>query len=303
MPSAACMQACDAIGNLPMLETLCISGARYTLETIGDAMYSLAMPALDLRGCRRLRAAAFLNAVPARLQLPDNGCRCSMEAAAVSLNGWWDRGPQCCDAVTVDADERRHSSESLGKWLTTPFAWLTRLNIACETLSACSIDLPALRELHMNAKRHISVTFRGPLRLTALSIVTHALESFGFDSPEGLAQHLGWFHIRIQRDGGGAAFLQPLLDARKARGLRRWHMQETYRSSHPCHKAGQDGRWDVRAVLAYFPTPFAATLEEKPRGRCWCGGACHECLKAAGVMRAEVCMPAMPDMIVGLDEI
>ena len=229
------------------------------------------MPALDLRSCRRLRAAAFFDAVPSRLQLPDS-CRCSMEADSVALHHWWkkDEGTQRChDVVTVYADERTDNSASLVAWLETPCACLTILEIMCESLQANNIDLPGLRELYIEAGHYVDISFSSPLRLTALSLVTGALLKFDFDRPGDLAQHLKWFHLNTQEDCGGAAFLQPLLDACKAGGLGRWHMKEWWHekleySVEEC----DDVIKNYRSVLAYFPVRGAATPGDRLRGRC-----------------------------------
>ena len=292
------VQACNAIGQLHALETLSIAGSQHILVYRVDGFTlrtRLAMPALDLRSCRRLRAAAFFDAVPKQLQLPD-GCHCSVEADSETLDSWWAKDTQRCHhAVTMYVEEQSDDPPAVatpaerldfnvsnakmpaGAWLETPCARLTLLEITCETLVAQHIDLPALRELYIDATCYISISFRSPLRLTALSLVTHYFDRFGFDGGSvvpGLAQHLQWFHLNIQQDCGGADFLLRLQDACKARGLPPWHKQEGWYCVHE-DEDNENAPFviaEYRHVLAYFPVRGAATPGDRLRGRCWCGG-------------------------------
>ncbi len=263
---------CSAIGSLHALETLSITGSRVAGKSPKDTARAMLVPPLDLRQNRRLRAAAFINAVPAALRLPANGCRSSVTGDAQTLHDVRSAGRWRYGACAVHTEDGALETGILPRLLARQLFGLTLLKITCGDLAG-DFELPGLRELHICSWGRVDVGFTR-LRLTSLSICCRRLEDFEVDS----TNELEWCRLCFLTSGP-ATFLEPLLAACRSRGLRE-SMQVV------------DLPGDARTqhVNAYIP---AAAEGCDALDKCACD-ACHCCLRASGAMHVEVCQPKMP---------
>ncbi len=252
-------QVCSCIEGLKELETLSIVGGREWSPS--------SIPALDLSGCRSLRAAHFVYVAPEELiGAPEGSWIMLHRAAKLSLQRWASYG-QICTAACMSILTLRSSTFSF------PCPWLTFLKI--ETGGGgvgimggplvISGAMPNLRVLDISCTQ-VSLRIEALLRLRRLSIDVQAITGLFIRDITLLTEQMVVLEVTGRPSTGTKSTLDDLLAA--------------FRASSKSWRALEDVGWrhidSVRKLLSQDEHPLA----------CTCGGACLNCLKDAGLLQS-----------------
>ncbi len=251
-------QACLAIGNLESLETISICGFFETTETI--------IPALDLRGCRNLKAAHFNEAAPEELLGAPEGCWLIMECRYETIMQRWEKYSQVCTGVRME-------------WVTQPPAILS---VPCPFLTCLEIysngnriddrisivisgPMPTLRLLDIQCL-DLSLRIESSLRLHRLKIKARNIDELLVRDVSALTVQMNTLIVE-----GTVRSVVPMVHFCIEELLAAFAVKKRSRGT-------------SEVVTWRHVEPVHAMLsKDVEQLECMCGGACFKCLRRSGI--------------------
>ncbi len=262
-------QACLSIEALKSLETISI--------TSPPSFLPIHTPALDLRGCRHLRAAYFRYAVPETLVGVPDGCRLMVECDLEVAMPRWESYSQMCTGICVNDLRLPRAIFNL------PCPKLTQMeltSIGHVGLFTASIvignSVPHLRVLKVHCF-DVALRIEASVQLRHLSIHVEMLDELFISDISKTTKDMTSLRLSIKTNSTGSALVV-------ARDSVLSQLKAALVAKSAQVRSKENARWlDVE----YFCSE-SSKHDLYPRCRCLIddGGACIDCLMDAGIIKS-----------------
>lgn len=261
-------QACSSIEGMKRLETISITGIHQ------DSCAQATIPALDLKGCRNLRAACFWYAMPEALLGAPEGCWIMMECHVEMMLHCWDGYSQFCTGVLM------HDVALKPLILSLPCPWLTYLDIkniglsrGVETSILISGAMPYLCVLKIHCGV-LSLRIETSAHLRILEIYAPCIMEFFVRDIAALTDHM--VSLRLYgRVNPESVLAQEFVNKLKA----------AFKEKLVKGEIMDDVGWKhVEPIQDLLSGQARSGSQEKA---CACGGSCLYCLINLGVLQSK----------------